>query len=354
MKTAAPSIDAASVVEFPPSYHPDAARAEVQALFFLAGWREHPTARQTLKPTLVCIDAPPPSVCWLAEQAGASLEQRPPFVRGDGIVFNRARAWDPLPGNTADRRLILDPEVLMVGNPAPALASLLTAGTTLAAAPAKKAQLPAACWPAIYRAVDVPMPTERIQPLRAALGLPVNEQGKETPPLYHPAVLLTPGDPALGELWALHGAKLAAAWPTLEGLPDRQRASASTLERVALATAIQAWRAEHGSVACEPLPRACDGRRMYLEAGVPLGELAFLHVPGLFRELTDLAQVEMWLQAFAVRWRELLLEAARQNGRDSFKTRWWVARQTRRMEAALRRLYRRHVRPALRMGGELW
>ena len=69
-------IDAASVVEFLPGYHPDAPRAEVQALFFLAGWREHPAARETLAPTLICIDAPPPSVCWLAEQTGARLVQR--------------------------------------------------------------------------------------------------------------------------------------------------------------------------------------------------------------------------------------------------------------------------------------
>lgn len=345
-------IDAASVVEFLPGYHPDAPRAEVQALFFLAGWREHPAARETLAPTLICIDAPPPSVCWLAEQTGARLVQRPPFVRGDGTVFNRARAWDPLPGESAARRLALDPEVLMIGDPSPALASLSDA--TLAAAPAKKAQIPAACWPTIYRAVDVAMPTERMQPLRARLGLPVAGQGAEMPPLYHPAILLTPGNPAVGELWARHGERLAAAWPTLEGLSDSQRDSASTLERVALATALQSWRAAHGNAACEPLPRACDGRRLYLEAGVPLGELAFLHVPGLFRELTGLAQIEAWLEIFAVRWRELLLEAARQNGRDSVRTRWWVARQTRHMESALRRLYRRHVRPALRMGGELW
>ena len=347
-------IDVATVIEFPPGYHPDAPRAEVRALFFLAGWREHGSAARGMKPTLVCIDAPPPSVCWLAEQAGAQLVYRPPFAREDGSVFNRARAWDGDVGN-AERRLVLDPEVLAVGDPSSALAILPT-GTRLAAAPAEKAQVPDACWPAIYRAVGLPMPAARIQPLRVRLGLPAVGKGGDMPPFYHPAAILSPRAGHLGELWARHGAQLAAAWPTLESLSVEQRASMATLERVSLATALGALRASHEGggdpLECHPLPRAWDGRRVYLEAGVGLGETALLHIPGLFSELTDLVQIQLWLQAYAVRWRERLLDAAARRGDFSSKTRWWVTWQARRMEGMLRRLYQRHVRPALRMGGE--
>ena len=113
-----------------------------------------------------------------------------------------------------------------------------------------------------------------------------------------------------------------------------------------------ALRAVGDGVECAPLPRAWDGRRVCLEVGVSLGDLALLHIPGLFGELTDLAQISMWLHAYAVRWREALLDAAQRHGQPTARTRWWVTWQTRRMEAALRRLYQRHVRPALRMGGE--
>ena len=340
-------IDVVSVIEFLPGYHPDAARAEVQALFFLAGWREH--AAPGFAPCLVCIDAPPPSVRWLAEQTGARLVPGQPFKREDGTTFNRALAWESLPDDR-DRRLVLDPEVLLIGPPAPGLEALPDGGL-FAAAPAEKAQVPDASWPEIYRAVDVPMPTERLQPLRVELGLPIVGKGHDMPPFYHPAVLLTPRGGELGKLWAQHGARLAAAWPTLEGLSDEQRASPATLERVALATAVQALRVENGW-ACAALPRAWDGRRVCLEAGVPLGEFSMLHIPGLFGELTDLAQIGMWLHAFAVRWREALLDAAQRHGTASKTSRWWIIWQTRRMEAALRRLYTRHVRPALQMGGE--
>ncbi len=351
MKSAAPAAtvtDVVSVIEFPPSYHPDAARAEVQALFFLAGWREH--AAPEFAPCLVCIDAPPPSVRWLAEQTGARLVPGQPFTWEDGLIFNRARAWDAFPGEH-DRRLVLDPEVLLIGSPVAGLETLPDGGL-IAAAPAEKAQVPDAAWSAIYRAVNVPMPTERLQPLRTALGLPMAGKGEDMPPFYHPAALLTPHGSELGKLWAQHGARLAAAWPTLEGLSDEQRASPSTLERVALATAVQALRAKNGW-AWAALPLAWDGRRVCLEAGLPLGEFAMLHIPGLFGELTDLAQIGMWLHAYAVRWREALLDAAQRHGTLSKKPRWWAGWQTRRMEAALRRLYTRHVRPALQMGGEI-
>ena len=334
-------IDAVTVIEFPPGYHPDAARAEVRALFFLAGWREH--AGPEFAPCLMCIDAPPPSVRWLAEQTGATLVPGAP----DGRIFDRARAWETFPGEHP-RRLVLDPETLLLGDPAPALAEL-PAGTSFAAAPAEKAQVPDACWPAIYRAVDVPMPAQWTRPLRATLGLPIGGKGEDMPPFYHPAALLTPRGVPLGKLWAQHAARLAAAWPTLAGLSDEQRASPATLERVALATA---WQAAGGGMACEALPRAWDGRRVCLEAGVPLVDFALLHIPGLFGELTDLAQISLWLHAYAVRWREALLDAARRHGEPTAKTRWWVIWQTRRMEAALRRLYQRHVRPALRAGGD--
>ncbi len=191
-------IDVAAAVEFAPSYHPAAARAEVQALFFLAGWREH--AAPGFTPWLVCIDAPPPSVCWLAEQTGARLVHAP--FRGRTESFNRARAWDPFPGEHA-RRLVLDPEVLVIKPPSSALA-------TLAGAPAARPPLPEDVWPAIYRAVGVPMPTERLRTLRAELGLPVGKRGDTMPPYYHPAALLAPSRVGLGELWARHGALLAA------------------------------------------------------------------------------------------------------------------------------------------------
>ena len=292
-------IDVASVVEFFPVYHPDAVRAEVRSLFFLAGWREHAAPGFTL--TLVCIDAPPPSVCWLAEQVGARLVECAPYVRTDGQVFNRARAWEPIPGE-ARRRLVLDPEVLVVGQPSNGL-DALPAGTVLAAAPAKKSQVPEGWWPAIYRAVDLPMPTERLRSLRGELNLPLGGQGEEMPPFYHSAALLTPcGGGNFGELWARHAARLAAAWPALNA---GQRADPATVEKAALATAVWATREgwDGGGLACAPLPRAWDGRGVYLEAGVPLGGMALLHLPGLFRELTYLAQIEMWLHACAMRWR---------------------------------------------------
>ena len=329
-------------MEFPPSYHPDAARAEVQALFFLAGWREY--AAPGFAPCLVCIDAPPPSVRWLAEQTGARLVPGQPFTRGDGVVFNRARAWESLP-DKHDRRLVLDPEVLLIGAPGDSPID------GLAAAPAEKAQVPDAAWPAIYHAVDVPMPAERLRPLRLELGLPIVGKGEDMPPFYHPAVLLAPRGAELGRRWAQHAARLAAAWPALAGLSDEQRASPATLERVALATAWQAIRAENGWT-CGELPRAWDGRRVCLEAGVGLGEFSMLHIPGLFSELTSFAQIGMWLHAFALRWREALLDAAQRHGRLTKKSRWWIVWQTRRMEAVLRRLHTRHVRPALQMGGE--
>lgn len=327
-------IDVAAAVEFAPSYHPAAARAEVQALFFLAGWREH--AAPGFTPWLVCIDAPPPSVCWLAEQTGARLVHAPP----DKQSFNRARAWDPFPGEHA-RRLVLNPEVLVIKPPSSALA-------TLAGAPAARPPLPENVWPAIYRAVGVPMPTERLRTLRAELGLPVGKRGDTMPPYYHPAALLAPSRVGLGELWTRHAALLAKAWPTLEGLSAEQRASVETPERVALATAVQALRAGP----CQPLPRAWDGRQVCLEAGVSLREKSLLYIPGLFSELSDLAQIQMWLEAYAIRWREKLLDRAARRGVVATQTRWWISWQTRRMEASLRRLYQRHVRPALRMGGE--
>ena len=342
-------IDVAATVEFAPSYHPDAARAEVQALFFLAGWREH--AAPGFAPWLVCIDAPPPSVCWLAEQTGARLIHAPP----DEADLRRARAWDPFPGEHA-RRLVLDPEVLVIKNPASALSSL-PAGTILAAAPASRSPLPEACWRAIYRAVGVTMPTERLRTLRAELGLPAGKKGDTMPPFYHPAALLAPSRVSLGALWTRHAALLARAWPALEGLSDGQRTSVAVRERVALTTAVQAMRisqgGEEGLLPCHPLPRAWDGRQVGLEAGRPLREMAMLYIPGLFGELTDLAQIQMWLEAYAVRWREKLLDRAGSRGAVATKTRWWVSWQTRRMEASLRRLYQHHVRPALWMGGEL-
>ncbi len=346
-------IDAAAVIEFPPAYAPDAPRAQVRALFFLAGWREHATAARGMRPCLVCVDAPPPSVCWLAEQAGARLIHRPPFAPGDGRTWRRGCAWDEADGDAA-RRLVLDAEVLAVGDPVPALSGW-RGETLLAAAPAEKASLPDACWPGIYRAVGLSMPSERIRPLRASLGLPFGETGPDMPPYYHPAAILTPGGKTFGETWARHAARLAAAWPTLEGLSADHRASASTVERAALATAVWALRASAGEngLACETLPRGWDGRRVCLEGGVGMDQMALLHIPGLFGELTDLAQVRMWLEAYPVRWREALLDAARRRGDGSPKTQRWITRQTRRMEEALRRLYRRHVRPALRMGGEI-
>lgn len=336
-------LDAAVTFEFPLGDFAAAARAEAQALFFLAAWRRYAAGRLPLSVT--CVGDPPDTVLALAERCRAVIEHREPLVLGNGTVFNRALSW-MAPGDR-DRRVVLGPDVLVLGDFTQVLAGLPSG--SLSVAPAEKAQLTDAHWERVYRHLAVPPPADRMKPLRVELGLPV-KGALQTFPYYHGAVVVAPCEKHFGRVWVDHCIKLAKLLPGLEGVGPRLGAKLAAGGKVALATVCQAMLAA-GTCVQHRLPRECDGRLSYFESADGADSIRLMHASGLFAAVTDLAQIQESLQHYSVLLRSAVAHGVRQRGGGAARARliaWW---RTRGLESNLRWLYRHEVRPTLRHCG---
>lgn len=378
MSAAAAAFDVALTADFS-TPGPAAIRAEVRALFFLASWLEN-VPRQTREACplhLVCVGADAPeSVAALAARAGARLSSREPFLVPTVVgkrPMPQLRALEAGPFATG-RVLLLDAGMLIFAEPFSLLAAV--PADVISSSPADRPPLPEGIWPDLYRAVGLEPPAARMRSLRAELelsprdGMPdfaaQGEQAAAMFPAYDPAVLLLPARAAgmLRETWPDHLIRVAERLVREPGLPEEQRRKLARKLPLSLATAHAALLASGGVSGWQRLPRGCDARLTHLQGGaLGLANVRLFNAEPFFRELLDPAQIQARLRAAGVLFRSYLSEGRQRNTAGPVENAWvgadlrarWrrrrAARDGQRAEAALWRLYHRHVRPALRAGG---
>lgn len=275
-----PLLDVVIVPDFRPA---TAALFEARTLFFLASWLERAgtRARERFTLSLACIGEPPASVRRLAAQAGAEISVHAPLPLNDGSTANKLRGFES-PARSA-RLLLVDADALVV-NDLGALVDAIPANA-MAASPAGHARVTEAEWVAIYDALGLPRPVERILSIRAELGL---RERREMYPYYNSGVLLLPRAVDLRRPWERDVAAIDAL-----GL---QKAS----DQAGLATALHRLRL--AGVPFQRLPQAYHVCPPHFEGGAAtFGDIRLFHAVGFLRGLQTMDETAPLMEAYGAR-----------------------------------------------------
>ena len=347
------SLDIVSVPDF------SGAKAwpfEVRSLFFIAALCENAANMENCQSFLACIGQPPDSVQWLAERAGATLSIHEP------LVFLKRRNTNKLRGleaeGNASKILLLDLDVFLLGD----LSPLAQMQDCLSAAPATTARIPARLWRTIYAALGMELPTERIQSLSSELSWPMRkeaypgqmEEMSGMVPYYNSGVLLAPRRSGLRQVWEDHIRTTAGTALSFED-PFRGYAAFKGGDQAGLATSISLLRQR--GIPFVPLPDRSHVRKMHLlSRKVTFSQARVFHAIGFLKGFSEETSIyDGGPRAYSD---DLLGAAMRLSGlpRQLRRLRLlglhmglWL--DYRRIKRFLRRLYHRHVVPALKKAG---
>jgi hypothetical protein len=350
--TARPPLDVVTVPDF------DGARRhqfEARTLLFLACWREYAGAARSFPLHLACIGEPPPSVRWLAARCGAAIHVYPPILVGEFRGLNKLRGLAV--EETADRRLLLDTDVLVLSD----FSDVARLGPGVATAAAFRARVPEEYWPPIYRAVGVPPPTRRIVSIVGRLNegrsvRPEHEaQNTESPamlPYYNSGVLVVPGGLELAARWEAYTRTIAGLFGP--GVAARRAVAAS--DQAGLAAALVALEAEGVPITEVPDRLHATWLHLYRRA-VSVPDAAFLHAFGLFAKMHHTNRsVSFHIDHYCYQVFRKLLAAWRRDPYGALRPGTFARylapalADVGRLRRKLRRAYRRHVAPALAAG----
>jgi hypothetical protein len=350
--TLPPSLDVVTVPDF------DGARRlqfEARTLLFLACWREYAGAARSFPLHLACIGEPPPSVRWLAARCGATIHVYPPLLVGEFRGLNKLRGLAV--EETADRRLLLDTDVLVLSD----FSDAAYLGSGVAAAAAFKARVPDDYWPTIYRAIGVPPPTRRIVSTVGRLNAARSDRpGYETQnvesramlPYYNSGILVVPRGLELAARWEACTRTIAGLFGP--GVTARRAVAAS--DQAGFAAALVALEAEGVPITDVPDRLHATWLHLYRRA-VPVTDAAFLHAFGLFAKMhqTD-RSVSFHIDHYCYQVSRRLLATWRRDPHGALRPGTFARYlapalvDVARLRQKLRRAYRRHVAPALVAG----
>jgi hypothetical protein len=254
---------------------PRAPTFEVQTLFFLASWLENAGQARQFPLHLVCIGEPPQSVRRLAERCGASLTVHAPVGIERRGVSNKLRAFEVQ--HQTDRVLLLDADILVLSD----FSSLSDLGYCISAAPDNKPRVPERYWKAIYPALGMQTPTERIASGMGEMGLTrlgqtlYSSQESEIPamfPYYNTGALFLPWDCGLREVWEDHIRRIKA----LFNEQDEAWKSVGESNQAGFATALQQLRS--GGLPFKRLPPSFHANYAHVfSRTLSLGEIKIFH-----------------------------------------------------------------------------
>ena len=283
-------VDVVAVPDFQGS---NRALFEARTLLFLGSWLENAGSSREWPLHLACIGEPPKSVCRLAERCGAIVSIHPPTAEGKAPTRNKLRGFAVKP--RSDRLLLLDVDVLFLGDPAP----ILDLGQCLAIAPAGSHRVRRAMWQRIYDALEMPLPEERMLCVRAELADRLPERAwhgrrhlEPMIPYYNSGVLLVPWSqaPELLELWEGYLDRLAELFP----LSDPTRRKIAVEDQVGLALVLHGIM-EGTDLPLRRLPDPLHATWMHFMAGaVTLQDARIYHAVHLLR-LGDPGPTPDWL-----------------------------------------------------------
>lgn len=333
---------------------------EVRTLFFLASWLERAGAwaQENFALHLACIGEPPASVRGLAARAGATLSLHPPLALNHGLTANKLRGLEI--DARAERLLLLDADVLVLGD-LRELVDRVPVGA-LGASPAGSHRVPDAYWEAIYAALDLPEPVDRMLSSKAESGL---QAAGPMFPYYNSGVLLVPRGCDLRRRWEQDLMAINALFqsPGVDGrknggLPGDHPAARAALppaitsitasDQAGLATAMQRLRL--AGWPWHRLPEGFHVRPLHFEAGtMRLDETRLFHAIHFLRHLDDPAKAGEAVERYAEGWAVQIRSGwRRRHGWTGFLR---GRREARRAAGFLRGLWRRYVRPALATDG---
>ncbi len=271
----------ADVVTVPDFQGSTSALFEARSLLFLGSWLENAGAAREWPLHLACIGEPPPRVRALAERCGARISVHAPVARGQAPTRNKLRGFDVKP--ETDRILLLDVDVLVLGDPSPVLA--LEPG--LAVAPAGSHRIRLDMSERVYAAVGEPLPEERILCVRAELADRLPERAwhgrrhlEPMVPYYNSGVLALPWRdvPGFVETWEDYQDRLARQFP----LDDPTHRKISIEDQFGFALTV--GRCRRQGLPLVRLPGSLHGTWMHLMAGdVSLADARLYHAVHLLR-----------------------------------------------------------------------
>lgn len=349
------AIDVVSVPDFAGKAAP---KFVIRSLYFLASWIEFAGAARRFPLHLACIGTPPDSVLWLAEQAGARVSTHDPGDAdgGAGVFANKLRGLE-VAARTEDV-LLLDTDVLILSD----LSSFASLGRCIAAAPSLKPKVAEREWLAIYRALGLAPPDERIACVHAELDLPrlphlqypeQNDEMRRMIPYFNAGVIFAPWDCNLRQAWEGNVRRIADLF---RADPDARPALVAC-DQAGLALSIELLKRD--GVPFRRLRPSHHATFYHLYRNrPPLGEVHILHalqfgreadtsdffprvhrnfIRGRLHGLHDLLRTELHEKPFAAP--------------DLLRRYWSARRSTHRLGAILERLYHTRVAPALEAGG---
>jgi hypothetical protein len=287
-------VDVVAVADFE---GPQTSRFELCTLLFLAAWMEHRGDSRAWPLHLACIGAPPASVRQLASRAGALVSVHEPLLYTTRRTTNKLRGFEVRP--QADRLLLLDVDILVLGDLAP-LASLVGRGIGVGIASIN--YLDERAWRQIYAAADVPYPgptgtcwcADPVVADARRLDAHARSLCLRMPPFFNSGVVMASWATGIEARWRDHMARITQRFS--DTLPGGPVAGHAVDEELALATAVEAVRREGLSVTAIPAPY--HARPLLLRAGViRWDEVAVFHyhyqnmLGPLARTVTDLRAV---------------------------------------------------------------
>jgi hypothetical protein len=266
-----PAADVVTVADFEAGVGP---RFEVLTLLFLGAWMQHTGASRAWPLHLACIGDPPSSVRRLADQAGASVTMHPPLLFNALRTSNKLRGFDVRP--TTDRLLLLDTDVLVLGDLTPLVASV---GRGIGVGVASINYLAEPAWRQVFAAAGVPYPgpvgtcwcADRTIADRRGLDDSARALCLRTPPFFNGGAVLAPM--ALGALWREHLGRVvqhfrahAAPWPAGR-VPNDEHGLATSVEQM-----------RRAGIPVVTIPPKYHARPLLLRAGVVgWAEIAVFH-----------------------------------------------------------------------------
>jgi hypothetical protein len=271
----------ADVVTVPDFQGSNSVLFEARTLLFLGSWLENAGSSRDWPVHLACIGEPPASVGALAERCGAHVSVHEPVAGGSIPVQNKLRGFDIQP--RTDRLLLLDTDVVILGDPRDAL----QLGPGLAVARAANHRVRLDTWERVYRALGEEMPEERIAAQRAVVAdripkLALHGEHHLVPmhPYFNTGVVSLPWDRVaeFRKRWEGYLDRLAELFP-----PDETgNRTVSGCDQVGFALALLRMRAE--GLPTRELPNPLHANWILVMAGsVGVDETAIYHAVHLYR-----------------------------------------------------------------------
>ncbi len=248
---------------------------EVQTSFFLASWLENAGQARDFPLHLVCIGEPPQSVRRLAARCNASVTIHQPLSLDQRGMSNKLRGLEVR--QQTDRVLLLDADILVLSD----ISSLSDLGYCISAAPDNRPRVPERYWKAIYPALGMQAPTERIASGSGEVGLTrlgkMHYSSQESEflamfPYYNTGVLFLPWDCGLREIWEDHIRRIKALFSE----QDEAWKSVGESNQAGFATALQQLRG--GGLPFKRLPSCFNANFVHIfSRTLSLGEMKLFH-----------------------------------------------------------------------------